>query len=67
MIAKFVALEIWKNSIYNEILCTAALKATIKGFNPLTPDDLRRRRAVNPLNIKILSKKSRQAALRGGI
>jgi hypothetical protein len=36
-------------------------------LNPLTPNDLYRRRAVNPLKIKILSKKSRQAALRGGI
>jgi hypothetical protein len=36
-------------------------------FNPLTPNDLERRRAVSPLKIKIFSKKSRQAALRGWI
>jgi hypothetical protein len=35
--------------------------------SPLTPKDLQRRRAMSPLNIKIPSKKSRQAALRGGI
>jgi hypothetical protein len=31
--------------------------------NPLTPNDLLRRRAVNHLKIKIPSKKSQQAAL----
>jgi hypothetical protein len=36
-------------------------------INPLTPNDLQRRRAVSPLKIKIPTKKSRQAALRGGI
>jgi hypothetical protein len=36
-------------------------------LNPLTPNDLYRRRAVSPLKIKIPSKNSRQAALRGGI
>jgi hypothetical protein len=36
-------------------------------FNPLTPINLKRRRAVSHLKIKIPSKKSRQAALRGGI
>jgi hypothetical protein len=36
-------------------------------LNPLTPNDLKRRRVVRPLKIKIPSKKSRQAALRGGI
>jgi hypothetical protein len=35
--------------------------------NPLTPNDLKRRRAVSHLKIKITSKKSRQATLRGGI
>jgi hypothetical protein len=38
-----------------------------KVFNPLTPNDLWRRRAVIPLKIKIPSKNSRQAALREGI
>jgi hypothetical protein len=54
-----------------------------RNINPLTPNDLQRRRAVSPLQIKIPSKnsinemhgsrskipskKSRQAALRGGI
>jgi hypothetical protein len=36
-------------------------------INLLTPNDLQTRRAVSPLKIKIPSKKSRQAALRGGI
>jgi hypothetical protein len=36
-------------------------------FNHLKPNDVQRRRAVGPLKIKISSKKSRQAALRGGI
>jgi hypothetical protein len=36
-------------------------------FNPLTTNDLQRRRAVSPLKIKIPSNKSRQAALREGI
>jgi hypothetical protein len=36
-------------------------------FNPLTPNDLKRRRAVSLLQIKLLSKNYRQAALRGGI
>jgi hypothetical protein len=31
------------------------------------PNGLERRRAMSPLKIKIPSKKSRQAALRGGI
>jgi hypothetical protein len=35
-------------------------------FNPLTPNDLQRRRAVSPFKIKIPSKKSWQAELRGG-
>jgi hypothetical protein len=39
----------------------------ITSIKPLTPNDLQRRRAVSPLKIKIPSKKSRQAALRGGI
>jgi hypothetical protein len=36
-------------------------------FNPLTPNDLKRRHAVSHLKIKVPSKNSRQAALRGGI
>jgi hypothetical protein len=40
---------------------------TIDTINPLTPNDLQRRRAVKSLKIKIPSKNSRQAALRGGI
>jgi hypothetical protein len=36
-------------------------------LNPLKTKDLQRRRAVSPLKIKITGKKSRQAALRGGI
>jgi hypothetical protein len=36
-------------------------------INPLTPNDLQRRRAVSHLKIKIPSKKSRQAVLRGRI
>jgi hypothetical protein len=36
-------------------------------FNPLTSNDLQRRPAVSHLKIKIPSKKSRQAALHGGI
>jgi hypothetical protein len=39
----------------------------LSDFNPLTPNDLQRRRAMSPLKIKIPSKKYRQAALRGGI
>jgi hypothetical protein len=35
-------------------------------FNPLTPNDLKRRRAMTPLKVKIPSKKSRHAALWGG-
>jgi hypothetical protein len=35
--------------------------------NPLTPNDLKRRHAVNPSKIEIPSKKSRQAALPEGI
>jgi hypothetical protein len=42
-----------------------------EGFNSgvklLTLNDLKRRRAMSPLKIKILSKKFRQVALRGGI
>jgi hypothetical protein len=33
-------------------------------INPLTQNDLQTHRAVNPLQIKITSKKSRQAGLR---
>jgi hypothetical protein len=33
---------------------------TNKRINPLTPSDLKRRRAVNPLKIKILSKNMRE-------
>jgi hypothetical protein len=36
-------------------------------FNPLTPNELQKRRTLNPLKIKIPSTKSRQAALCGGI
>jgi hypothetical protein len=36
-------------------------------FNRLTPNDLQRCREERPLKIKIPSKQSRQAALRGGI
>jgi hypothetical protein len=36
-------------------------------LTPLTPNDLKRRRAVRPLKIKIPSKNSRQTALRAGI
>jgi hypothetical protein len=36
-------------------------------IDPLTPTDLKRRHAVGTLKIKIPGKKSRQAALRGGI
>jgi hypothetical protein len=42
-------------------------KSVRKWINHLTPNDLQRRRAVSPLKIKILSKNSRQATLRGGI
>jgi hypothetical protein len=45
----------------------AVLDARTGFINPLIPNDLQSRRAVSPLKIKILSKKSRQAALRGGI
>jgi hypothetical protein len=49
--------------------CAEGFNYGVKGliFNPLTPNDLQRRRAVSPLKIKFPSKKSRQAALRGGI
>jgi hypothetical protein len=50
------------------------MQSTLQNFltvvyhiNPLTPNDLYRRRAVSPLKIKIPSKKTRQAALSGGI
>jgi hypothetical protein len=36
-------------------------------INPLMPNDLKRRRAMSPLKIKIPSKKSVQATLRVGI
>jgi hypothetical protein len=36
-------------------------------INSLTPNDFQRRRAVSRLKMKIPSKKSWQAALRGGI
>jgi hypothetical protein len=36
-------------------------------LNPLMPINLQRLRAVSPLKIKIHGKKSRHAALRGGI
>jgi hypothetical protein len=36
-------------------------------INPLTPNDLQKRRAMVPLKIKIPSKKSQLAALRGEI
>jgi hypothetical protein len=43
----------------------------VEGFNsvvnPLTPNDLQRRREMSPLKITIPSKKSRQAAWRGEI
>jgi hypothetical protein len=42
-------------------------KSVRKWVNPLTPNDLQRRRTVSPLKIKIPSKNTRQAALRGGI
>jgi hypothetical protein len=47
---------------------TARIKIRLLSFiNPLTPNDLQKRRAVSPLKIKIPSKNSGQAALRGGI
>jgi hypothetical protein len=45
----------------------ASWKIKFYWFNPLTPNDLQRRRAVNTLKIKIPSKKSRRVALCGGI
>jgi hypothetical protein len=40
---------------------------TVVLMNPVTANDLHKRRAMSPLKIKVPSKKSRQAALRGGI
>jgi hypothetical protein len=47
--------------------CKVWAKQPVLNVNPLTPNDLQRRRAVSPLKIKIPSKKFRQAALRVGI
>jgi hypothetical protein len=51
------------------IYCMEAARRRVIGllFNHLTPNDLHRRRTVSHLKIKIPRKKSRQAALRGGI
>jgi hypothetical protein len=54
--------------ILSRILLTNFFRTTVTNIiNPLTPNDLQRRRAVTPLKIKVPTKKSQQAALRGGI
>jgi hypothetical protein len=54
-----------QQAVYSPTLIRGKCPAFL--VNSLTPNDLQRRRAVSPLKIKIPSKKSRQAALRGGI
>jgi hypothetical protein len=63
----FFRIDITSSEIRREHLPNKILTEYDIDINHLTPNDLKRRRAVNPLKIKITSKKSRQAALRGGI